>query len=157
VFIVTGGDSGVGLALVKILYHAGGKVYIAGRSREKAAQAIDDIKAAASDREGYGQLEFLELDLSDLRTVKHAVEGFKSKETRLDVLWNNAAVSSCPPDSRSAQGMEMQMATNPVGPYLFTELLQPLLWETAKLTPEGSVRVVWTASLVAEMQAPKGG
>jgi len=156
VLIVTGGYSGVGLELVRILYHAGGKVYIAGRSQDKANAAIEEITGAAGDREGCGQLEFLELDLSDLSTIKPSAEAFKAKETRLDVLWNNAAVSSSPPELRTNQGHELQMGTNALGPYLFTELLLPLLQETAKSAPPASVRVVWTASLVVEGQAPRG-
>ena len=62
VFLITGGYSGIGLELAKILYQKGGKVYIAGRSQEKAQQAISNIQASHS--EG-GSLHFLALDRSD--------------------------------------------------------------------------------------------
>ncbi|KAF2653724.1 NAD(P)-binding protein [Lophiostoma macrostomum CBS 122681] len=45
VFIVTGGNSGVGFELAKILYSKGGNVYIASRSATRIATAIADIKA----------------------------------------------------------------------------------------------------------------
>ncbi|KIW02695.1 uncharacterized protein PV09_06133 [Verruconis gallopava] len=155
VFIVTGGYSGIGLELVKMLYRAGGTVYIAGRSSDKASHVIEAIEPDPVKR---GQrLEFIELDLSDLETIRPFVETFKAKQQRLDVLWNNAGISSCPPELRTKQGLEMQMGTNAVGPYLLTVLLQPLLEATAKITKEASVRVVWTASISVEAQAPKNG
>ena len=44
-----------------------------------------------------------------------------------------------------------------MAPFLFTKLLTPLLIETAKTSPKGSVRVVWTSSNAAELFAPKNG
>lgn len=162
VFIVTGGASGVGFELSKILYHAGGKVYIAGRSEARALEAIKSIKSLTSQgstQSTQGQLEFLHLQLDDLSTIKASVEAFKSKESKLDVLWNNAGVSMPPQGSRSAQGHELQLATNCLGHLLFTQLLLPAL-KSAAQTPSSesaSTRVVWTASQMVDMSAPKGG
>lgn len=156
VFIVTGGASGIGFELSKILYHAGGKVYIAGRSEAKALESIKSIKSStstsrSSTQSTKGQLAFLYLQLEDLSTIKASVENFISKESKLDVLWNNAGVSLPPQGSKSVQGYELQLATNCLGPLLFTQLLLPAL----KSAP--SARVVWTASQVVDMSAPKGG
>lgn len=84
VFIVTGGYAGVGKELCKILYGAGGTVYVAGRSADKAAAAIKEIKTVHPSSQG--KLEFLHVDLSDLATIKPAADEFLSKEKRLDVL-----------------------------------------------------------------------
>ncbi|KAM5449958.1 hypothetical protein McanCB49686_006435 [Microsporum canis] len=154
VFIVTGGASGIGLELVKMLYRKGGRVYIAGRSEEKAQTAIQEIQAAVP--EG-GGLEFLHLMLDDLNSIKASVEAFKEEESRLDILWNNAGVSQPPLGSLSKQGIELQLATNCLGPFLFTQLLLPLLETTAATTSPGSVRVIWTGSQIVELSAPKGG
>jgi NAD(P)-dependent dehydrogenase (short-subunit alcohol dehydrogenase family) len=96
VFIVTGGASGIGLELVKVLYQKGGRVYIAGRSEDKARQAMRDIQTAAPPSNSHGSLEFLQLDLADLASIKASADAFKAKESRLDVLWNNAGVSQPP-------------------------------------------------------------
>lgn len=158
VFIVTGGASGVGLALTSILYGAGATVYIAGRSEVNARSAIKSIESSTHDgASSPGRLEFLFLDLQDLTTIKPAFEAFKSKESKLDVLWNNAAVSLPPLGSKSAQGHELMMATNCLGPFLFTKLLLPLLESTGRASPPGSVRVVWTTSQVVELTPVKGG
>ena len=44
VFLVTGGYSGIGFELSRMLYQAGGTVYIAGRSQEKGEKAIAELK-----------------------------------------------------------------------------------------------------------------
>ena len=157
VFIVTGGYSGVGYQLVTILFHAGGIVYVAGRSEAKAQQCIEEIKASVHDTSTAGHLEYLPLKLDDLSTIKASAEAFKAKESKLDVLWNNAGVSLPPIGSVSKQEYELQMATNCLGPLLFTQLLLPSLQSAARESSPGSVRVVWTASLVVDMNSPKGG
>ena len=155
VFIVTGGASGIGFELATILFQAGSKVYIAGRSEEKARQSIDKIKASTHDAPG--QLEFLFLELDDLNTIKASVQAFQAQEPKLDVLWNNAGVSLPPLGSTSKQGHELQFATNCLGPFLLTRLLLPSLHAAAQSAPPGSVRVVWTSSQTVDLSAPKGG
>jgi NAD(P)-dependent dehydrogenase (short-subunit alcohol dehydrogenase family) len=155
VFLVTGGASGIGLELAKMLYQKNGRVYIAGRSETKARQAIQEIQTAIP--ASNGSLEFLHLDLADLTSIKPAVDAFKAKEQRLDVLWNNAGVSQPPLGSMTKQDRELQLATNCLGPFLLTILLLPLLEATAASAAAPSVRVVWTASQIVELSAPKGG
>ena len=152
VFIVTGGTSGVGFELCAILYGAGGKVYLAGRSEANAQSAISKIKAISTTSPG--ELDFLSLALDDLATIKPAVEAFTSKESRLDVLFNNAGVALPPLGSVSAQGHELQMATNCLGHYLLTQLLLPILLETAERTYAGAVRVIWTSSIAVDVMGP---
>ncbi|KAM0466539.1 hypothetical protein ACHAPV_000042 [Trichoderma viride] len=156
VVIITGGSSGIGYELAKILYRKNARVYIATRSEQGAREAIQSIQA--SETVG-GSLEFLYLKLDDLSSIKASVQEFKAKESKLHVLWNNAGVSQPPLGSVSSQGIELQFATNCLGPFLFTQLLLPLLESTAAdtTTPRGSVRVVWTGSQVMELSSPPGG
>ena len=155
VFIVTGGASGVGFELCAILYGAGGKVYLAGRSEANAQSAISKIKTISTTSPG--ELDFLSLALDDLATIKPAVKAFTSRESKLDVLFNNAGVAVPPLGSVSAQGHELQMATNCLGHYLLTQLLLPTLLKTAESTSAGAVRVIWTSSIAVDMSAPKSG
>jgi retinol dehydrogenase-12 len=104
-----------------------------------------------------GRLEFLHIDLSDLSTIKPACVEFLQKEKRLDVLVNNAAIMVPPTGSRSAQGYDLQTATNVYGPFLLTALLHPLLAHTAAKAETGTVRIVWAASHAADLFGPKGG
>jgi NAD(P)-dependent dehydrogenase (short-subunit alcohol dehydrogenase family) len=68
----------------------------------------------------------------------------------------DAGVMTPPAGSVTSQSHELQMGTNVLGPWLFTELLTPLLRKTASTSPAGSVRVTWAASL-ATMFSPKNG
>ncbi|KAL3444377.1 hypothetical protein BJX65DRAFT_319992 [Aspergillus insuetus] len=171
VFLITGGTSGIGLELAKILYHAGGRVYVTGRTEEKALQAVTAIRESVPEskstssadgqdqKKAPGQIDSIILNLDDLASIKPSVEAFKAKETRLNVLFNNAGVSQPPLASVSKQGVELQLATNCLGPFLFTQLLLPLL-ETAassSSTTPGSVRVIWLSSQVAELSSPPEG
>ncbi|KAI1109634.1 short-chain dehydrogenase [Nemania sp. NC0429] len=157
VFIVTGGASGIGYELSKKLYQKNGCVYIAARSEERARKAIEEIQSAVPGSSG--SLSFLHLELDDLESIKASADAFKAQESKLHVLWNNAGVSRPPVGSVSKQGIELQLATNCLGPFLFTQLLLPVLQATAASedTNPGSVRVVWTGSQAVELSAPKGG
>ena len=157
VFIVTGGYSGVGYHPVTLLYQAGAKVYIAGRSEARAEKCLEQIRSLVHDTSSTGQLEYLPLELDGLSYIKASAEAFRAKEPRLDVLWNNAGVSLPPLGSVSKQGHEVQMATNCLGPFLFAQLLLPSLQAAARTSPPGSVRVVWTSSQTVDLSAPKGG
>ncbi|KAJ0423893.1 hypothetical protein BJY00DRAFT_277621 [Aspergillus carlsbadensis] len=144
VFIVTGASSGYGLLLSTILYGHNAKVYLAARNTKKIDEAVADIRAKHPNSKG--TLVPLQLDLSDLSTIKKSADEFLSKESQLNVLWNNAGVMFPPEGARTAQGYEMQLGTNNVGPFLFTKLLYPVLAQTAAAAPPNSVRVVWVAS-----------
>lgn len=79
------------------------------------------------------------------------------QESRLDVLTNNAGVMTPPKGTKDAQGNEIHIGTNCLGPFLFTELLLPVLRSTAKSAAAGSVRVTWASSLAQQATAPSAG
>ncbi|OCK97757.1 NAD(P)-binding protein [Cenococcum geophilum 1.58] len=155
VHIVTGGYAGIGLELTKILYQKNATIYAAGRSGGKAKKAIEAMKIEFAN--STGKIEFLQLDLDDLSTIKRSAEEFLSKESRLDVLVNNAGVMVPPAGSKTKQGYDLQMGVNCIGPFLFTQFLLPILQKTAATAPAGSVRITWASSLAADLSAPKGG
>ncbi|KAF1989172.1 short-chain dehydrogenase [Aulographum hederae CBS 113979] len=155
VFIVTGGYSGIGYHLSAILYNAGAKVYVAGRTESVALKAIEEIKASSPS--ATGSLAYLPLDLADLSTIKASVEKFESLETKLHVLWNNAGISQPPAGTTTAQGYEAHIGINCLGPLLFTQLLLPSLRASTDPSEPASTRVVWTSSLMVDLSAPTGG
>ncbi|KAI9687310.1 MAG: hypothetical protein M1822_002353 [Bathelium mastoideum] len=157
VFIVTGGNAGVGFELCKMLYAADATVYMGSRSEERASAAIRQITSESP--KSKGKLVFLRLDLNDLASVKDAAAAFAAKETKLDVLWNNAGAGalSIPLGSKTAQGTEAFMGMHCVGPLLFSKMLLPQLHTAVRSSNPGKVRVVWTASLLAEMSSPTNG
>ena len=155
VFMVTGGNSGLGYELVKILYCKGAKVYMASRTQSKAEAAIKAIQSTPTPTPG--QVKFIRLDLNDLSTVKRSAEEFAAQEDHLDILWNNAGVGMIKDNAPSKQGHGQQMGTNCYGPFLLTQLLTPKLQAAAKSAPKNSVRVIWTSSMIVDTSAPKGG
>lgn len=155
VFVVTGGNSGIGFELIKILYAAGAVVYMAARSRERAEEAISHIQAIQAEQPGV--LKFLHLDLDDLSTIKASAAAFAAQESKLHVLWNNAGVGGVPVGNYTKQGIEQHLGVNCIAPLLFTQLLLPRLRAAAAASPRGSVRIVWASSWMTEAQAPRGG
>ncbi|KAB8205701.1 hypothetical protein BDV34DRAFT_96406 [Aspergillus parasiticus] len=148
VFIITGGSGGLGKELAAILYQHNAKVYLAARSEKKTAEVIKEIQKAHPTSSG--ELLFHPLQLDDLATIKSSAEQFLTRESRLDVLWNNAGVMVPPQGSKTVQGYELQLGINNLGHFLFTHFLHPLLVKTATSAPKNSVRVVWVASSAAD-------
>ncbi|KAI1350560.1 hypothetical protein F5Y01DRAFT_305230 [Xylaria sp. FL0043] len=166
IFIVTGASSGLGYEVSRILYGAGGKVYMLARSKENAEAATTRIKAYYSDDGNVdqartrGSIEFIEMDLLDLNSVKRAAHEFLDREGqdgRLDVLFNNAGTGARKDAPLSSQGHEYHFSINVLGGYLLTRLLYPLLSKTAQKLPPNSVRVVWSASLTVDLMSPTSG
>ena len=156
VYIITGAASGVGLELAKILYSLHATVYIGGRSSESCAKAITAIDKDVPTSKG--SLKPFVADLSDLRTIKLAVEGFKEKEYRLDVLFLNAGVMQPPAGSKTAQGYDLEMGVNCLSSFLLVSLLSPIMQNTVShfCHPNQSIRVVWVSSLL-NLGTPDGG
>lgn len=152
---MTGATSGIGKELVQILYQHNAKIYLAARSEQKATAMIQSLKSQYPS--STGKAIFLSLDLNDLTTIKTSAQQFLQQEKRLDVLWNNAGVMVPPQGSKTKQGYELQLGTNCLAPFLFTQLLTPILAETAKFATPGSVRVVWVSSSAVERFSPKNG
>lgn len=106
VFIVTGGNSGIGLALIKLLYPTGAKIYLACRSEERARAAIKEVVNEAAAASNPGSLEYMHLDLNDLTTIKASAASFAQRESRLDILWNNAGIAGAPAGTKTKQDLE---------------------------------------------------
>ncbi|CCM05600.1 uncharacterized protein FIBRA_07828 [Fibroporia radiculosa] len=139
--IVTGGNVGIGYETIKALLQRNAKVYMASRSRQKAVEAISQLK-----NETGKEAIFLELDLSSLASCRKAAEEFLRKETELHVLFNNAGVMVPPIDMVSADGYDLQFGTNVVGHFLFTELLLPALRAATQSSVDHHARVITTSS-----------
>jgi NAD(P)-dependent dehydrogenase (short-subunit alcohol dehydrogenase family) len=135
VALVTGANSGIGFETARALAEHGAHVVMACRDPEKARRAADELENDL-DR---SSLELLTLDLSDLVSVRHATAQFLAEHARLDLLINNAGVMATP-YRQTADGFELQMATNHLGHFAFTGLLLD------RLLTSGRARVVTVSS-----------
>ncbi|TDL29008.1 NAD-P-binding protein [Rickenella mellea] len=152
VVIVTGGNSGIGFATVQQLARKGAKVYLAARNESKATGAIARLEAEGLGP-GNGEIVWLKLDLSDPKATKAAADVFLSKEKRLDILINNAAMLASP-YSMNAIGVQETIVVNYLSPFVFTQTLLPCLYRTAA-EPGTDVRIV-NVSSHAHALAPAG-
>ncbi|MFI6896091.1 oxidoreductase [Streptomyces sp. NPDC050256] len=122
VFVVTGANSGLGLATTRALAHRGGHVILAVRDEDKGRRAVAEITAGQPG----ARLDVRRLDLADLDSVRDFADRLTSERSRLDVLVNNAGVMA-PPRSLSPQGHESQFASNHLGHFALTGRLLGLL------------------------------
>jgi NAD(P)-dependent dehydrogenase (short-subunit alcohol dehydrogenase family) len=115
VFIVTGGSSGVGFELSRILYRAGGTVYCLSHHEGRGIAAIEKIRSTVHTSTP-GTLHFIPLDLADLTTISPAISEFLAAETRLDVLFNNAGRASMPWITKPHKAWNPTLASTVLGP-----------------------------------------
>ncbi len=108
--IVTGANSGIGRAAASALASAGARVVLAVRSIEKGREAAASMP---------GETEVRQLDLASLSSVHEFAAAW---EGEIDLLINNAGVM-VPPLTHTADGFELQLATNHLGHFAFTNLL----------------------------------
>jgi NAD(P)-dependent dehydrogenase (short-subunit alcohol dehydrogenase family) len=132
--LVTGVTSGLGTDVALELAAKGAEVILAARSEEKLAAVTADLHSRVRD----AQFQQLVVDLADLASVRRAAAR-AARFGPIDVLVNNAGVMATP-YQRTADGYELQFATNHLGPFALTGLLLP------QLVASGDGRVVNTAS-----------
>lgn len=139
IFVVTGGTSGMGFEDAKALAAAGARVVIAARNPERGQQAIEQITAEVPD----AQLQFEQVDLADLASVRELARRLNASLPRLDGLINNAAIMAPPERGVSPDGLELQFATNYAGHFVLTSELLRLLRnsDSPRVVTLGSIAV----------------
>ena len=120
--IVTGGNSGLGFESVKAFALKGAKVIMACRSIIKGEEAKKQIVKFFSTAD----IVVMELDLTDLKSIRKFASEFKQNHTHLDVLLNNAGIMMVP-YGLTKDGFENQMGTNHLGHFALTGLLLGVL------------------------------
>jgi retinol dehydrogenase 12 len=116
-FLVTGGNTGIGLATARALAKRGGRVHLACRSEQKGQAAVAAVAAEA----GSDQVRFLHLDLADLASVRASAEAFLDLNEPLHVLINNAGLAGRRGLTRD--GFELLFGVNHLGHFAFTQAL----------------------------------
>jgi NAD(P)-dependent dehydrogenase (short-subunit alcohol dehydrogenase family) len=130
--LVTGVTSGIGEKTVIELARHGAAVILGARNPAKLEASIRTVLQAVPD----ATLEPLSIDVSDLSSIRRAAS---QVEGPLHLLVNNAGVMGTP-HQLTADGLQLQMATNHFGPFALTGLLFP------QLVASGDGRVVGIGS-----------
>lgn len=128
--IVTGANSGMGLATTIELAKLGAKVIMACRSEERGRQALEQARAAS----GSPAIELMLCDLGSLASIRTFAQAYKEQYGRLDVLVNNAGVVSLT-RATTKDGFESMIGVNHLGHFLLTHELLDLL----EAAPQGRI------------------
>lgn len=120
--LITGGGSGVGLALARALHERGNHVLICGRDPKRLARAAKELPG----------LEAIRCDLAEENDIQALVETVKTRAPDLSLLINNAAVqfnylfTDTLPE-KTACDVRVELATNLAAPMVLSAHLLPLL------------------------------
>ena len=131
--VVTGASSGIGVETARALASAGADVTLAVRDVEAGRRTAAHITATT----GNDRVLVAPLDLADLGSVRDLTSGWTGP---LDILVNNAGVMATP-ERRTAQGWELQFATNHLGHFALATGLH------GALADSGHARVVVVSSV----------
>lgn len=123
VALVTGGNRGIGLAVVQGLAERGATVLLGARDVQRGEEAAAGLRAA-----GHAAVEVLAIDVADRASIAGAVAAVDAAHGRLDVLVNNAGIltydSAVDIDPDTA---ERFWRTNTLGPWLLAAAAVPLM------------------------------
>ncbi|MEL6976021.1 MAG: SDR family NAD(P)-dependent oxidoreductase [Bacteroidota bacterium] len=117
--LLTGGHSGMGLELTKMLLNEGHNIGLIVRHEKRKSDAIRELGDSS-------QIDFFFADLSKREDIKRVTEEIETEWTKVDVVFNNAGVLL---DKLyfSDYGNELQLEINALSPYFLTKELLPLL------------------------------
>ncbi|MFD1824719.1 oxidoreductase [Mumia zhuanghuii] len=120
--VLTGVTGGLGTEAAYQLAHHGARIVATGRDLAKVEEALTALRHGVHDLDATA----VRIDLADLGSVREGAAEIMAHAGTVDVLLNNAGVMASPRRT-SAQGFELQMATNHLGHFALTAHLWPML------------------------------
>ena len=125
--LVTGANSGMGMATTKALADMGATVVMLCRNEKRGRKAFNILKEK-SDR----KLDIMFCDLGDFSSIRRFAEAFHQKYEKLDILVNNAGFISIDRQT-TKDGLERQFGVNHIGHFLLTMKLIYLFEEGGRI------------------------
>lgn len=98
---ITGANKGIGFETAKQLAQSGYFVYLGSRDKAKGTDAVNKLKDA-----GLSNIETIEIDVTNINSIKQAKQDLENKIDTLDILINNAGISGEQPQNISTGEME---------------------------------------------------
>ena len=121
--LITGANTGLGLAVSKKIANMGANTIMLCRNKEKGDSAVLEVQEEIPN----ASVELMICDLSSMKSIQNFIKGFKGKHSKLDILYNNAAVMK-QKRTVTGDGFEMMFQVNYLAPFIlmnsFLELLK---------------------------------
>ena len=134
VFVITGCAGGIGSHLASVIAEKGSFVVGLDLNENKLNKVIKELPG-----ENHLAIAF---DLTDKSAIKRAIDQIENKYHKIDVLVNNAAITSAERfDERSVESIETELDINLLSPLIFTRLAIDLLKKSS------DPRILTTVSL----------
>jgi NAD(P)-dependent dehydrogenase (short-subunit alcohol dehydrogenase family) len=127
--LVTGVSAGLGVETARALAAHGAQVVGAARDLDKAKAATAEVRAQAANG---GGLEFVELDLASLSSVRACADGLVAAGQPFDLVIANAGVMATP-FGKTADGFETQFGTNHLGHFVLVNRIASLMKPGSRL------------------------
>jgi NAD(P)-dependent dehydrogenase (short-subunit alcohol dehydrogenase family) len=127
--LVTGGNKGIGLELSRNLSGAGCTVLLGARDAERGQHAVRKLE-----QNGFGDIHFIELDVTRQHTITAAAQVIEAQYGRLDILMNNAGINSRGdglPSAADPAVVQRVFDTNFLGVLRVSQTMLPLLRKSA--------------------------
>ncbi|MEX1140745.1 MAG: SDR family oxidoreductase [Thermoleophilaceae bacterium] len=141
--MVTGGSSGIGLAIARALGEDGYDVTLSARRPEKLEQAAEALRSDGI------EVEAVPANMADEQDILELVRRHRERFARLDVLVNNAGVGiGGPIAEQTTKALDMQLDVNLRAVYLTTRECLPMLKEAG--AEHRKALVVNTASIAGK-------
>jgi NAD(P)-dependent dehydrogenase (short-subunit alcohol dehydrogenase family) len=135
--LITGATSGIGFHTASALASKGARVLLTGRDEARGREAVDRLRLEA----GHDRVAFLAVDHSTVGGNRDLAERVLERADHLEVLINNVGAIHAR-RLETGDGYEATLATNFLAPFVLTDILMPLLLESA---PARVVNVVSSA------------
>ena len=125
--IVTGANSGMGMATVRALSDMGDKVIMLCRSEKRGIEALEKLSS-----EKKRDLELILCDLGNYASIRAFANLVRKGHDHIDILVNNAGFISLD-RQETEEGLERQFGINHVGHFLLTMSLLDLMGEGGRI------------------------
>jgi NAD(P)-dependent dehydrogenase (short-subunit alcohol dehydrogenase family) len=99
--LITGANKGIGFETAKQMAQSGYFVYLGSRDKAKGSDAIKKLKAL-----GILNVELIEIDVTNIESIKEAKQALETKIDALDILINNAGIAGDQPQTFSLIELE---------------------------------------------------
>lgn len=127
VAIVTGANSGMGMATTHALIQEGATVIMLCRNEKRGKEAYVKLL-----KDGNSRLSLILCDLGDYDSIRSFANQVKESFDRLDILVNNAGFISLD-RQETKEGLERQFGINHIGHFLLTTELLDLMGEGSRI------------------------